>query len=235
LKVVEEINEGETALAVEDRREGLPGGRRLAVWEIVSVTLSFLMAEWMFLPLTDNSKLFGSIPLLFAFVLIGISHRAHGETATQIGWRIDNFFSAIRLLLLPMFGTAILIMAIGWLSNSVRLDNLQSWHTLLWLPALALAEQYVLQGFINRRAQMIWGEGYRSIMLVASIFTLLHLPNLWLAIAMLFGGLLWAVVYQRVPNLIALALSQSLISLLLVWALPPLMLKSLRIGFNYFG
>ena len=61
------------------------------------------------------------------------------------------------------------------------------------------------------------------------------MPNPWLMLATFAGGVVWAAVYQRAPNLPALALSHSLMTLALIWTLPPSTLKGLRVGFNYFG
>jgi len=61
------------------------------------------------------------------------------------------------------------------------------------------------------------------------------LPNPFLTVATLVGGILWALTYQRIPNLFALSISHALISLLLVFALPNSILKGLRVGFRYFA
>jgi membrane protease YdiL (CAAX protease family) len=81
---------------------------------------------------------------------------------------------------------------------------------------------------------MVWGRGIASIFIAATLFALLHLPNFWLAAATFFGGLLWATVYQRVPNLFALAVSHGIMSGFLVGALPPSVLHGMRVGYNYF-
>lgn len=223
-------------IAGEERSRVVEGGALIAAWEIVSVTLSFLLAVWMILPFAGNSKAVGAVPLALALILMFVSHRARGESAREIGWRLDNFFAALRLLALPVLGGAALVILVGLLSGGgFRSDKVQLWGWVLWLLVWGLVQQYVLQGFINRRAQMIWGRGRASVLLVACIFALLHLPNPWLTAITFAGGLVWGAVYQRAPNIPALALSHALMSLTLVWALPPSLLKSLRVGFKYFG
>jgi membrane protease YdiL (CAAX protease family) len=208
--------------------------RLLAIWEIVSVVSSLLITEWVVLTFAGNSKLTAVVPLGLALILMLLSHRARKETAREIGWRVDNFGAALRLLLLPMLGAAILILIIGWLNKSLRFDWKQFREWLVWLPVWGLIQQYVLQGYINRRAQLIWGKGAWSVLLVALIFAVLHLPNPWLALTTFAGGVVWAATYQRAPNLPALALSHGLMSLWLAMLLPSL-LNSLRVGFKYFG
>jgi membrane protease YdiL (CAAX protease family) len=206
-----------------------------AFWEIVSVTSSFLIAEWLILPFAANNKLVAAVPIGLAFALMLFSHRAHNETAREIGWRLDNFWQAARVLLLPVLAAGLIIVGIGWLSKSLRYDGAQMLEYAVWLPLWGLLQQYVLQGFVNRRAQMLYGPGWRSVLLVALIFALLHLPNPWLALATFTGGIIWAYVYQRAPNLIALALSHALMSMLLAFSLPASTINSLRVGIKYFG
>jgi membrane protease YdiL (CAAX protease family) len=206
-----------------------------ALWEIVSVTSSFLIAEWMVLPFAGNSKIVAAVPLGLALLLMLFSHRDYGETAREIGWRLDNFWQAARLLVLPMLVAAALIVGLGVLNKSLRFNNRQMLEWALWLPLWGLMQQYVLQGFINRRAQTLYGRGWKAVLLVGIIFALLHLPNPWLTFATFAGGLVWAGVYQRAPNLPALALSHALMSMLLACSLPASTLNSLRVGIKYFG
>jgi membrane protease YdiL (CAAX protease family) len=209
--------------------------RMLALWEMASVVSSFLIAEWMVLPFAGNSKLIAAFPLGLALALMVFSHRVHEEKAREIGWRLDNFWQALRLLLLPMLAAALFLTGFGLMKNSLRFDRGQMLEWALWLPFWGVMQQYVLQGFINRRAQTVFGRGWQSVLLVAFVFALLHLPNPWLAFATFIGGFIWAYVYQRAPNLPALALSHALMSMLLACSLPPSVINSLRVGIKYFG
>jgi membrane protease YdiL (CAAX protease family) len=70
---------------------------------------------------------------------------------------------------------------------------------------------------------------------VALVFGALHLPNPLLALATFAGGLVWAYVYQRAPNLLALGLSHGLMTWVLISSVPPESLYNLRVGFKFFG
>ena len=211
------------------------GSRATALWEMVSVTSSFLIAEWLLLPLAGGSRLVIIVPIGLAVALMFFSHRVHQETLREIGWRLDNFWQAARLLILPGLAAATVIIGLGLMMKSLRFDRRQMLEWAVWLLVWGLIQQYVLQGFVNRRAQMVFGRGWRSVLLVALVFTLLHLPNPWLAVATFAGGLIWAYVYQRAPNILALAVSHSLASLLIACSLPASTLNNLRVGIRYFG
>jgi len=226
--------------ANEEDSDAIIGDRALASWEIASVVSSILIAEWILSAVIGRSKAVVAIPIGLAFVLIIGSHRLRGETLRDVGFRIDNFFRALKLLVVPMLVTALLCFLAGWLFGGEI--NFLRWHTgrpivtqLVLGFGWGLVQQYVLQGFINRRAQIIWGQNWLSVLMVAMIFGGLHLPNPWLSFVTLAGGAIWAAVYQRAPNLFALAVSHSLMTWVLVSTLPATALNHLRIGFKYFG
>lgn len=222
------------------QNDAVVGDRALAAWEIASITSSILIAEWILSVVVGSSKLVVSIPITSAFIFIICSHWLRGETLRDLGVRFDNFLQAVKLLLLPMLLVAGLCLLTGWwLGGTI---NFLRWHPerpfagqLVLGFGWGLLQQYVLQGFINRRAQIIWGPGWLSVLLVAAVFGGLHLPNPALAALTFVGGLIWAAVYQKAPNILALAVSHSVMTWVLVSTLPASALNHLRIGFKYFG
>ncbi len=215
------------------------GIRKAAASRIAFVVFWVLLAEWAF-PLMFGRRPWAFGMMIFAVLAFGfLCHRALNETAREIGLRIDNFLHAARLLVPPMLFFVIALALIGYGVGSLAMPRLSAaWFRIrafLWLVWWGLLQQYALQAIVNRQAQILWGKGVRSISAVALIFALLHMPNLALALVTFAGGLVWAFVYQRAPNLPALALSHSTMTVALVWALPPWLLHGLRVGAGYYS
>src|SRR4051812_20728928 len=127
----------------------------LALWEIVSVALSCLIAEWVVLAFIGPSKLALAIPVALALALMIFSHRVYGETLHDLGFRTDNFLASAKLLLLPtIIAMALIIVVSGSMTASRPFPP-----RFLLVPFWAVFQQYALQGYINRRAQILFGKG----------------------------------------------------------------------------
>jgi membrane protease YdiL (CAAX protease family) len=216
-----------------------PGEKMKAAERMAFIILCVLIGEWVF-PL-----IFGPRPWAFSLLVLGIlifgffSHRALRESPSEIGLRLDNFPDAARLLVPAMALAVVVLMVIGYrigsLGASLNSTNIIRARNLIWLFWWGLLQQYALQAIVNRQAQTLWGKGARSIFAVALMFGLLHLPNLPLVLATFAGGLIWAYTYQREPNLISLALSHCIMTLVLIWALSLPLLHNLRVGIGYYS
>ncbi len=205
--------------------------------EMSIVLLCALAVEWLILPFSKSPFII-AVPICVALATIVLSHRRRKESLKDIGYRVDNFAECWRILILPMLAFFVFLTVLGWYLGSLRLNDFWSaafFRKYVWLFVWGLIQQHALQAFFNRRAQDVWGSGFSSVFITASIFAILHLPNFWLMVATFFGGLMWATVYQRAPNLFVLALSHGIMSSALVLTMPRAAMHGMRVGYNYFN
>jgi len=182
----------------------------------------------------------GSFP--GSFIVVGVavltlaigSAWARGEGLRELGIRLDTFPAALRDAAAVTIPVAAGILVGGAWLGTVRADWPIVVARLPWLVGWGFLQQIVLQGFVHRRVGEILERDDLRQALTAAIFAFCHLPNPPLVAATFVGGWIWARIFRRAPNLLALALSHGVGSGALSIAFGPALLHGMRVGRGYF-
>lgn len=166
------------------------------------------------------------------------SHARWGESARELGVRLDNWRPALRNALVVAAPIIVVALAAG--------AAMGGWHFPLppyrWNRALGAiawglfwgtAQQYGLLCFFYRRLLVVLGDEKRATIAAAALFALFHLPNPFLTTVTLLAGILSCRLYRKEPNLFVLGLFHALIAFSLYSALPRSITAGLRVGPGY--
>ena len=111
-------------------------------------------------------------------------------------------------------------------------DRHDAWASLALLIPWGLGQQVALQTVFLPEATAAVGRP-AGIVLAAALFAALHLPNPLLSVATLLGALAWCWMYDRHRNVLPLALSHALLTLVLRCAFDEATTGHLRVGAAY--
>jgi membrane protease YdiL (CAAX protease family) len=144
--------------------------------------------------------------------------------------------------LLPALWRAAAFTAAGALVLYLAGTRLGTWHDrgvsageLAALFAWGLGQQFVLQTVILREVTLrVQPDAtYLACVVAALIFAALHLPNPFLTAVTFVGALAWCWIYSRYPNILPLALSHALLTVVILHAFDDGITGRLRIGAAY--
>ena len=208
------------------------GSGKRAFIELTILVVLIELIMWI-VPLVPYSRVFYAAIALVIVVLLGYFYIRDGVSARELGLRFDNLLRVLKDLSIPLALFVLVVLIVGFGFGAPRFGK-KFWSMLLFVPAWALLQQYMLLAFVGRRFRLIFGEGFPGIVVTSVLFSLLHLPNPILMVACAAGGYLWSREYQREPNLFSNALTHAVASAFLANALPGWMLKNMVVGYNYF-
>jgi membrane protease YdiL (CAAX protease family) len=93
-------------------------------------------------------------------------------------------------------------------------------------------QQWILQTVVLREAQRRTSPG-RAVFLAAALFAMLHFPNPFLALVTFLGAVGWCTIYSRYPNVLPLALSHAVSTIVILRAFDDDVTGRLRVGYAY--
>jgi hypothetical protein len=171
-------------------------------------------------------------------LIVVVNHLYHRDSLRQLGLRFDNLRQATRVWGALTLVLSFLVVALGAWIGEARLDR---WSDVYSYAAWAGLQQYLLQNFLRRRSEeAVGGRREAGALLAAGLFSLFHLPNAPLMAVSLAGGLLWCLLFARIPSFPWAWLSQAALSIGLMVFLKYALLDQLQVGkpghrYSYYG
>lgn len=169
---------------------------------------------------------------LAGILLVALAlHRITRSGRRDVGFRLDTFAPAARLVLPPTLLAAGVLVLLGAALGTLRFPPSVLAGFALY-PIWGLVQQYALQGLVLLGLQAA-GAGARAPVLAAGLFAAVHLPNPLLTLVTFGAGWAWCEAFRRRPNLVVLALSHGWLAVTFFAALPLPVTGQLRIGPDY--
>jgi membrane protease YdiL (CAAX protease family) len=147
-------------------------------------------------------------------------------------------FPSFRSMLVTIGSAAVLSLTIligGWLAGTWDPRH-PTWPPLqnpdlyaVW----ALLQQFMLQVFFYLRVESIVRSSRLAVVVTALLFAIAHVPNPFLMVATLIGGLFFCECFRRYRNLYPLAVAHALLGYALAESLSMILMRHMRVGIGY--
>ena len=198
--------------------------------ELFVVLASILVIIWVLQPLGLLALDF-SIRFLVVAAMLG-SNLWHGDSLNRLGIRLDNFVMAGRMMLRPTLAAGVALAMVSIVLVAPEADIGRTIVNFLYYLVWGFAQQYALQGFVLLRL-LDTGLNRSAPICAATIFAVIHAPNLGLMVLVFLGGWLWSSLFRREPNLFALAISHAFLANAADAFLPRFITGGFRLGPAY--
>lgn len=210
-------------------RGGRPDGR--GKWFALVVLCGTILYTWPAVYWLGPRHWSATASIAAVLLLCVEYNRRYSRSSGEWGFSWRDFLPGLRLVLIITTPAMIAIAYTGWSLGSL-IGRKDPTRDLIGLFLWALAQQFVLQTLLLRELRGRFG-GWRAVMAAAALFALLHLPNPLLVPLTFAGGLIWCGIYTRHPNLLPLALSHSLVTLMILASLSRSVTGGMRVGYSY--
>ncbi|HET7214490.1 MAG TPA: CPBP family glutamic-type intramembrane protease [Terriglobia bacterium] len=207
--------------------------RAISPWitagEVLAVYAAILLYIWRW----QETHTFLWIPMLAAVLF---SQWFYGDTLDEMGLTGREFRPCARTslpLLAVVIGGAVLDGL--WVHHSIsRLASTHVWLSLGGYFLWCSFQQYLTQSYFHRRLMKVMPSAHLRSLAIGLLFAGAHIPNPVLMVATFAGGVVFAEIFTRHPNIWPLAIVQAVAGFLIGALSPPWIIHSMRVGPGYF-
>jgi uncharacterized protein len=181
----------------------------LFIAPVVLIYLGVIPYEWRVIVL-----------FIVSFLIMGIMRYQHWPKEKMGVAPIDPR-TAMTYTVFTVLAAASIITLAQWLGYTpINLhDWVQSWRLILFFIPLSVLQEVAYRGFLSARLKELTNNTLHRVLINTGLFTLLHIiypfPILVLPIV-LIGGVCFAVLYERHPNLLAISIAHSALNFIAV-------------------
>jgi membrane protease YdiL (CAAX protease family) len=152
--------------------------------------------------------------------------------AGEWGLKPSAFIPSLAWSTLFTVAAAVAIYVAGSLRGSWH-ERPHPWSVFALLVPWGLGQQFALQTVFLRDAQALVGSRRSGIFIAALMFAALHLPNPFLTLVTGLAAAGWCWMYDRYPNLLPIAFSHAVLTLVVLCAFDDAVTGRLRVGVAY--
>ena len=153
----------------------------------------------------------------------------------DLGLRMRGARGMLWLLSLSL-GCAAAAILIAWYTGSLHPafgSGTRPWHYAayaLW----ALFQQFTLQSYFFLRLERLLGNSQRAVLMCALLFSLLHVPNPFLALTTFLAGLIFCELFRRHRSIYPLGLAHAVCGLCIAVTFSSDLHHDMRVGRGFF-
>jgi hypothetical protein len=200
----------------------------LAVLDVTVLPLLTLWVIWVEPPTVSRAWMILPAWLAASFLI-------QRDTPKTLGWRADNFLSALKratFLLGPMV-LALIVVGLAMGMKAPRLEALAPKHSWNYF-AFCLLQQVALNSYLTNRLLFLVERRAVVVFLAALIFAGFHWPNPVLVPATFVAGLAMSWLFARERNILPITFWHLVLGVTLNWAFPIAWLHGMRVGPGYY-
>ncbi len=158
--------------------------------------------------------------LIFSLLIYGVI-RTEQWTSADVGITTKNVRAALPVYVIA---TVVAVCAIIVFAEFIDMPETLEWwtkqHFLFVFLLVSFFQEFAFRGFLMPLLSKIFRDGVVVVGVNAALFALMHaiypVPHIGLPLSFV-GGVFFATLYRKYPNLILVTLSHSVLNFLLVW------------------